>query len=168
MVHPFAGFWVKRPRSLPYVAIYWIALWLLAWLVSFPWRHAVLYRAGWSWLLALPFWAAAVFFGSGGVRGLRLWRIIGRAELHPERKDNQLVTTGIHGRVRHPIYLAHLCTMLGWSIGTGSLACCLLTAFAVVSGALMIPLEERELEQRFGTPYREYRRRVPMIVPRWK
>ncbi|MGA2989164.1 MAG: isoprenylcysteine carboxylmethyltransferase family protein [Candidatus Korobacteraceae bacterium] len=168
MVHPFAGFWRKRPRGLPLIGIVWIALWVLAWLVSSPWRLVVLYQTGWSWVLAAPFWAVAIFVEGAGVRGLRFWRIIGRPELNPSRRDNQLVTTGIQGRVRHPLYLGHLCIMLGWDIGTGSLACWSLTAFAVVAGAAMIRAEERELEQRFGAAYREYKRRVPVIVPRWK
>ncbi len=168
MVHPFAGFWRKRRRGLPLIGIIWVGLWLVAWLVSSPWRHTVLYRAGWSWLLAVPFWAVAILVGGAGARGLKFWRILGRPELNPARPDNQLVAAGIHGRLRHPIYCAHLCTMLGWSLGTGSLSCWALTGFAVLSGAAMIRAEERELEQRFGEPYRGYKRRVPMIVPRWK
>jgi protein-S-isoprenylcysteine O-methyltransferase Ste14 len=140
----------------------------MVWSISSPWRYVLFYRASWSWLLALPFWVAAAYLLGAGSRGLRFWRIIGRPELHPEQPENQLVASGIHGRVRHPIYLGHLCTMLGWSLGTGSLACWSLTAFAVAAGALMIPLEERELEHRFGNAYREYKQRVPMIVPRLK
>ena len=41
-----------------------------------------------------------------------------------------------------------------------------LTAFAVITGAVMIRLEDRELEERFGEPYREYRRTVPAVVPK--
>jgi len=51
--------------------------------------------------------------------------------------------------------------MMAWSIGTGLMVCYGLTAFAVVSGAMMIRLEDRELEQRFGEPYRLYRQKVP-------
>ena len=72
---------------------------------------------------------------------------------------------GIRSRVRHPIYLAHFCELLGWSIGTGLAVCFSLTAFAIITGALMLHLEDRELEQRFGDEYREYRRRVPAILP---
>ena len=32
-----------------------------------------------------------------------------------------------------------------------------LAAFAIVTGALMIRIEDRELEARFGEPYRAYR-----------
>jgi protein-S-isoprenylcysteine O-methyltransferase Ste14 len=68
--------------------------------------------------------------------------------------------------VRHPIYLAHLCELLGWSIGTGLVDVYALTAFAVITGAVMIRLEDRELEERFGEPYREYCRTVPAVIPR--
>lgn len=56
--------------------------------------------------------------------------------------------------------------MLAWSLGTGLVVCYVLTAFALVTGAVMIRLEDRELEQRFGEEYREYRRTVPAVVPR--
>jgi hypothetical protein len=68
--------------------------------------------------------------------------------------------------VRHPIYLGHLLMLLGWSLGSGLAVLYALTAFAIVTGALMIRWEERELERRFGQQYREYKRRVPAIVPR--
>jgi protein-S-isoprenylcysteine O-methyltransferase Ste14 len=56
--------------------------------------------------------------------------------------------------------------MLAWSVGTGLVVCYGLTIFAVVTGAVMIRLEEKELEQRFGKEYRDYQRRVPAVVPR--
>ena len=80
--------------------------------------------------------------------------------------EQRLVTTGIRGRVRHPVYLAHLCEMLAWSMGTGLVVCYGLTAFAVLTGAVMIGMEDQELEMRFGEEYRRYRARVPAIVPK--
>jgi hypothetical protein len=52
--------------------------------------------------------------------------------------------SGIRSRVRHPIYLGHLCEMLAWSLGTGLAVCWLLTAWAIATGALMIRLEDAE------------------------
>jgi methanethiol S-methyltransferase len=76
------------------------------------------------------------------------------------------VTAGIRSRVRHPVYLGHLCEMLAWSIGTGLVDCYGLTAFAVVTGAVMIRLEDGELERRFGDKYRRYKSTTPAILPR--
>ncbi len=76
------------------------------------------------------------------------------------------MTSGIRARVRHPIYLGHLCEMLGWSMGTGLAVCYGLTAFAVVTGAVMIRMEDAELEHRFGEDYRTYRQEVPALLPK--
>jgi protein-S-isoprenylcysteine O-methyltransferase Ste14 len=79
-----------------------------------------------------------------------------------------LATNGIRARIRHPVYLGHLCEMFGWSIGTGLAVSWALTAFAIVTGAIMIRMEERELEIRFGEQYRKYRSSVPAFLPRLK
>ena len=39
--------------------------------------------------------------------------------------------------------------MLAWSIGTGLVVCWALTAFAIVTGTIMIRMEDAELEERF-------------------
>ncbi len=87
-------------------------------------------------------------------------------EVIPGHREQRLVTSGIRARVRHPVYLAHLCEMLAWSFGTGLAVCWGMTAFAVVTGAAMIRMEDAELEKRFGEEYREYRRSVPAVLPR--
>jgi protein-S-isoprenylcysteine O-methyltransferase Ste14 len=56
--------------------------------------------------------------------------------------------------------------MLAWSAGTGLAVGWGLTAFAVVTGAVMVRMEDAELEKRFGDSYRAYRRSVPAVVPR--
>lgn len=76
------------------------------------------------------------------------------------------MTSGIRARVRHPVYLAHLCEMLAWSLGTGLAVFYVLTAFAVLTGALMVRMEDRELESRFGEAFRHYKARVPSLLPK--
>jgi protein-S-isoprenylcysteine O-methyltransferase Ste14 len=38
--------------------------------------------------------------------------------------------------------------------------------FAIATGAVMIRIEDEELEKRFGDLYRMYRREVPALLPR--
>src|SRR5262249_11504009 len=87
-----------------------------------------------------------------------------RAELRPDEHDPRLVTTGLHTRMRHPIYFAHLAIFTGWTIGSGLIVnFVLLAVSALITFPLMIWLEERELEKRFGQSYRDYKARVPLI-----
>jgi protein-S-isoprenylcysteine O-methyltransferase Ste14 len=59
--------------------------------------------------------------------------------------------------------------MLAWSIGTGLAVLYALATFAAVTGVIMIRLEDKELEQRFGEEYRRYRNQVPALIPSlWK
>ena len=56
--------------------------------------------------------------------------------------------------------------MLAWSVGTGLVACWALTALAIATGAVMIRMEDAELERRFGQEYAAYRERVPALLPK--
>ena len=51
--------------------------------------------------------------------------------------------------------------MLAWSAGTGLAVCWALTAFAIGTGAVLIRMEDKELENRFGEEYRRYRSTLP-------
>jgi hypothetical protein len=108
---------------------------------------------------------AALPGGMDVVPGFSAAQLGGLPEVIPGHQEQRLATSGIRSRVRHPVYLGHLCEMLAWSLGSGLAVCYGLTAFAVVTGAIMIRLEDRELEQRFGEAYREYRRQVPAVLP---
>jgi protein-S-isoprenylcysteine O-methyltransferase Ste14 len=120
----------------------------------------------WAW------WAAALLFAVGialyakSGKSFSTKQLGGLPEVHGGNREQRLVTDGIRSRVRHPVYLAHLCEMLAWSGGTGLAVCWGLTTFAVVTGAVMIRMEDAELEERFGDSYREYRRSVPAVLPR--
>ena len=94
-----------------------------------------------------------------------LTQLGGLPEILPNQSHQRLVTAGIRAHIRHPVYLGHLCEMLAWSLGTGLVICWALTAFAVVTGSVMITLEDAELEKRFGEEYRRYRSTVPAILP---
>lgn len=163
LVHPFIDFWRARGATLRRVGPLWLLLWLLAGLVTRPWLHLFLYRTPLAWIPGglLILTALAVYYGARP--GFSRDQVLGRSELEPHKHEQRLVTAGLRSRMRHPLYLAHLCDLLGFTIGTGSVALFALTAFALPTGALMIWMEERELERRFGDDYRAYKQRVPLF-----
>ncbi len=167
LVHPRTTYWRSRTRS-PYLVLLpiWAAMWTLLGILSAPWRSLVIYQMPWTWIPATLLLVVGLWTYRSSGTGFSAAQLGGLPELTSGDHNQQLVMTGIRGRVRHPIYLAHLCEMLVWSIGTGLAVCYALTAFAVLTGAVMIPLEEKELEQRFGEGYRVYRQRVPALIPK--
>lgn len=166
MIHPFAERWRARRRS-PYLVLLpaWFAMWIVAALASRPWMKVALYSTAWSWIPATLLFATGFFLYAKSGKSFSAQQLGGVPELHSRNRDQRLVTDGIRARVRHPVYLAHLCEMIAWSIGTGLAVCWALTAFAIITGAVMIRMEDAELEQRFGESYRAYRRAVPAIFP---
>jgi len=126
----------------------------------------LLYRADWAWFAAVLLFVCGLYVYSRSGRNFSEKQLGGLPEVHGANREQRLVTNGIRSRVRHPVYLAHLCEMLAWSVGTGLAVCWGLTALAVVTGAVMIRMEDAELEKRFGDPYRAYRRSVPAVLPR--
>jgi len=167
MIHPRAQSWRARSRS-PYRVLVpaWIATWLGIGAATAHWRNVAVYSTPWTWI------PASILFGTGILLyklsqvGFSPMQLYGVPEIVAGNHEQRLVTTGIRSRVRHPVYLGHLCEMLAWSLGTGLAVCWLLTAFAIVTGAVMIRIEDAELEERFGKGYVEYRRRVPAVLPR--
>jgi protein-S-isoprenylcysteine O-methyltransferase Ste14 len=165
-IHPFARYWRSRRRSPHRVLVpLWIAMWVIAGAITWPWRGALLYRSGWAWFPALALFGCGFWIYHRAKKDFSTAQLSGMAEIRHNHPDQRLITSGIRARVRHPVYLAHLCEMLAWSIGTGMVALYALTVFAVITGAFMIPMEEAELARRFGDPYRAYRRQVPALLP---
>ena len=138
-------------------------MWIAAGLVTVPWRHVVVHDARWALIPAVSLFSVGLYLYSRA--NISFSQLIGRPEVQGKGHEQRLVTTGIRARVRHPVYLGHLCELIAWSIGTGLAVIYVLTIFAIVTGAIMIRLEDRELEQRFGDTYRDYKRRVPSVIP---
>lgn len=143
-----------------------MAMWVAVALITAPWRSIVVYGSEWTRLAAALLLVCGLYIYRQSGKNFSAKQLGGLPEVHSENHEQRLVTDGIRSQVRHPVYLAHLCEMLAWSTGTGLAVCWGLTAFAVVTGAVMIRMEDAELEQRFGDTYRAYRRSVPAVLPR--
>jgi protein-S-isoprenylcysteine O-methyltransferase Ste14 len=79
-----------------------------------------------------------------------------------------LAVRGPFSRVRHPTYLSHTLFFLGIFLSSGILAVGLVALIDfLIASLIIIPLEEHELQQRFGDEYRFYMSHVPRFIPRF-
>ena len=161
-------FWPRLKRRLgPFYFLLTGLFWLpFAWLV-FSFEESLF-----SYRIFLPEWIrlsgfVLLFLGLfiQFFMALRLGkRIVGLPELTGQR--SQLETSFPFNLCRHPTYLSHFMMFFGAALATGFLAVFLvaiLDLFITLFG--MIPLEEQELEGRFGEEYLRYRQKTNMLLP---
>jgi protein-S-isoprenylcysteine O-methyltransferase Ste14 len=79
-------------------------------------------------------------------------------------EDKRFTTPGPYRWIRHPLYVGWLTTVWATPVMSAGhfLFALVMTAYILVA----IPLEERDLSALLGEPYRRYRDRTPLFVPR--
>ncbi|NTW48955.1 MAG: isoprenylcysteine carboxylmethyltransferase family protein [Chlorobiales bacterium] len=82
------------------------------------------------------------------------------------KKDHALVTTGIYGVVRHPVYLSYLVLFFGGCLLLQSLwgLVLLLVAGGITFGN-HIRVEEAMLEKKFGAEFLGYKKKTKKLIP---
>jgi len=75
-------------------------------------------------------------------------------------KSGKLMTTGIYGHIRHPLYLGTLLLYLPFIFWSFSLLSIVPWLIAVAAYNKMANYEEQLLTKRFGKEYVEYKKRV--------
>ncbi len=137
----------------------WRPLPAVVWLVDGPARVALFALAACGWLLVLVGTFLINHFELFGLR--QAW--FHMRGLPPDR-DVPFVERAFYRIVRHPLMLGFLVAF--WAAPTMTLGH-LLFALAT-SGYILVAvrfLEERDLVAHYGETYRDYQRRVPMILP---
>ena len=122
----------------------------------------------WPTVCLIPWPPSAVFVTVGILLlmiGVPMWLIAMRAVMRAYNSD-RLVTSGVFGLVRHPVYSAWIVFNIpaiallfrSWPL--------LLTPFvAYAVFKLSIYTEDEYLEKRFGQEYLDYRARVNELIP---
>jgi len=78
----------------------------------------------------------------------------------------RLVTTGVFRCCRHPLYAAWPVFIVpGIALLAGSWLGLTVPVFMFAVLSLLVRKEEKTLEEEFGPEYREYRKKVPAILP---
>ncbi len=96
----------------------------------------------------------------------QVWRYLTKGETAGNIEgltQRELVTTGVYGIVRHPMYLAGIIIFtFEPNITVNGLIITVLADLYFIFGSF---IEERRFIRTFGDQYRDYRERVPRLVP---
>jgi len=112
-------------------------------------------------VISISFILLGAWLAIKGVKGVTL-RV---AETH---RTDKIVTTGVYSIVRHPQHLGALLAHVGISFLFSAWYSLLFTPLMVVLIYLISRKEEEELVREFGKEYEDYKKRVPMLMPKLK
>jgi protein-S-isoprenylcysteine O-methyltransferase Ste14 len=136
----------------------WRPIGIEVWTVDNPFIRAVLwalFAAGWGTVLVVTF--LINHFDLFGLR--QVWLpLIGKPYTRIEFR-----TPMPYRYVRHPLYFGFLLAF--WMTPTMTLAHLVFAITTTAYIVLAIQFEERDLISEYGPAYREYRTRVPMLLP---
>ena len=118
--------------------------------LSIPLLHLVVF---------IPFFIVGAWFGIKGVKETTLQT----AETH---RTEKIVTTGTYSIVRHPQYFGGLIAHVGISFLLFAMYSLLSTPLMAVIIYIISRKEEKELTKEFGKEYEDYKKKVPMLMPR--
>jgi protein-S-isoprenylcysteine O-methyltransferase Ste14 len=113
--------------------------------------------------------AAGIVLHAWTAKILGLKATISYTELRPEtaEKAESLIISGPFSVVRHPSYWAHTSIITGAFLITGIMA---VSVIAIIDLAITYfvttELEDRELTERFGKKYLDYKKKVPKFFPK--
>jgi protein-S-isoprenylcysteine O-methyltransferase Ste14 len=81
------------------------------------------------------------------------------------KQEHKLIRTGPYRFVRHPIYTGITVGMIGTAIAVGEWRGVLAVALVIIAYLRKISLEERFLNEQFGSEYAQYRHEVRGLIP---
>lgn len=128
------------------------------------WAYFLPEKDGYDWV----FFTGAAMIVTGIVFRAMAVRYLGKyfTATVQIREDHSLITTGPYSIVRHPSYTGAFLAIVAGGVVLGSLAGFIISCMAMmIAYYVRIGIEEKELTDRFGNEYLQYKQRTKMIVP---
>jgi protein-S-isoprenylcysteine O-methyltransferase Ste14 len=111
------------------------------------------------WIIAAPLFF--IFFKIGSYFILKSHKII----FKETEKEIGVVTSGVFHIVRHPMYFGSVFLFFSFVVLSSSILAFLIWLLICLFYYFMSRYEEKLLINKFGNKYKEYQKRVPMILP---
>jgi len=93
-------------------------------------------------------------------------QLSGLQELVKKNNTPVLLQNGLHGHVRHPLYMGTFIFIWSLWLLFPWLSLCISNSIITVYTIIGARLEEKKLERVFGADYTSYRKKTPMFIPR--
>lgn len=119
-------------------------------------------NSGWARYLSLMFAAFGVIIIKIAFRSYHFSSFVGMTPELPQ----PLITSGLLGSVRHPIYSGTILIAIGFWLFSPDLPTSVSVACIFAYLPIGIYLEEKKLIAEFGEQYLVYKKRTPVIFPR--
>lgn len=168
LIHPFARYWRRLGKwtSVAILTAVFLSEVVVLYVVRDRFLVSELGTHGLLWAAALVSYGISIALELSCRRQLKFYTLAGLPELDREQAGRKLLDEGIYARIRHPRYVSVMFGMLAMALFANYVTIWVLLPLTAVSIYVVALLEERELVDSLGSAYEEYRRRVPMFVPR--
>lgn len=118
-------------------------------------KFSGLLLAGWGLIIAKK-----------GFKSYDTKAFLGFGSLDPE---NEFKTDGLLQKVRHPLYSGSILLILGYFLFNPKVSTSITVSMMILYFIVGIYFEEKKLIKAFGQKYIDYRKKTPMLIPKfWK
>lgn len=113
------------------------------------------------------FFNSYVFPASKIIMGIGILLVIyGWKQIHKARKQDTLMVEGIYKYIRHPQYVGFLMITLGLNVMWLTIITLIMWPILAALYWRLAKKEDKDMEEKFGEEFLEYKRRVPGFIPR--
>jgi protein-S-isoprenylcysteine O-methyltransferase Ste14 len=90
--------------------------------------------------------------------------VFGWWSLYHQSKHNNFAQKGLYAISRHPQYIGFILLIIGWFFGWPTILTLFFSPILIYKYIKAAQAEEKELTERFGAAYQEYRRETPFLI----